>query len=477
MRKPLINAAMCILMFELSTVISAAADGITVTSLPSFRKDTRKAVMDPDGFMVLDRLNELRAYATAHKLKIRMKPGLYELNTSSSPHFIELTGSNNHWDLTGVTISASLDLFRQFGRRIGDAKFYCVISVTGDRNVLEGLTIQNHGEGYGSHSRNKLLNVTGSDCVVRNVTAIASGSNPWGYGSLFGIAGGIVRKMNGIRVGQPAQNTRLIGCRVQMRAMGHAIFVQGALDTLIEDCHVDGLLRPTNEILAETSGIAFERGFKVPGYGEGVQIGPDQLIPLDEIVSLSEDGIRMYPSSDGVETGATIIRNCTVTNMRRGICIGLSKAPDRVINCEVRNCIAAGYNIGSNDSLVGCRADAKYAEALCAPYLRSQSVQVDLDILDSRDKMANSLLAVINGSHHSIRLRTSDPAFVPKEMTIELASRNGYGSFQRGQRKASGVTLKNQTAARVILFPGAVGNTITSQGSVIDQEEIDNTVQ
>ena len=76
---------------------------------------------------------------------------------------------------------------------------------------------------------------------LTSVTSVTSGSSPWGYGSFFGISGGVVRKMNGIRIGSPAKNTRLIGAQVHMRAMGHAIFVQGAVDTLIEDCHVDGL--------------------------------------------------------------------------------------------------------------------------------------------------------------------------------------------------------------------------------------------
>ena len=147
-----------------------------------------------------------------------------------------------------------------------------------------------------------------------------------------------------------------------------------------------------------------------------------------------------------------------------------------MINCEVTNCIAAGYNVGSHDTLAGCRADAKYAEALCSPYLHSRRAQVELEILDSQGKMANNLLAKINGSNHRISLHTSDPAFVPKEMTIELASKNGYGSFQRGERKASGVTLNNQTPARVVLLPGAVGNTIVSQGPVTDQGETDNAI-
>ena len=253
------------------------------------------SIKDADGFIVMDNLDELRSYASADNMKMRMKPGVYELNSASSRHFIQFTGNDNHWDLSGVTISASLDLFRQFSRQRGASRFYCVIDVAGDRNILEGLTVKNHGEGYGATGRNKHFNITGSDCLIRNVTSVTSGSNPWGYGSLFGIAGGVVRKMNGIRIGAPARNTRLIGSRVHMRAMGHAIFVQGAINTLIEDCHVDGLLRPTNEILAETSGYAFEQGFRVPGYGEGVQIGADRLIPPDEIVSLSEDGIRMYP--------------------------------------------------------------------------------------------------------------------------------------------------------------------------------------
>ena len=106
-----------------------------------------------------------------------------------------------------------------------------------------------------------------------------------------------------------------------------------------------------------------------------------------------------------------------------------------------------------------------------------KDASVQLEILDSRQRQANNLLAKINGSDHSISLRTSDPDFVPKEMTIELASKNGYGSFQRGKRYATGVTLNNHTSAHVILFPDAVGNTIVSQGPVTDQGEPDNTIR
>ena len=53
---------------------------------------------------------------------------------------------------------------------------------------------------------------------------------------------------------------------VGIGAMGHAIFIQGADNTLVEDCHVDGLLRTTDHILAEKSGFgslaSFSRCFK-----------------------------------------------------------------------------------------------------------------------------------------------------------------------------------------------------------------------
>lgn len=186
--------------------------------------------------------------------------------------------------------------------------------------------------------------------------------------------------MNGIRVGYPAKNAKLIGCKVHMRAMGHAIFLQGAENTLIEDCHVDGLLRTTNAILKETSGYLFDRDFYAlkpkhehkPGYVEGTIIGRDGKILPNEIISLSEDGIRMYPEYNGHKTLNTTVKNCTVTQMRRGICTGLSTSGDKIIDCVVRNCVATGYNIGNADTVINCSADAKYAEAFCVPYYRCQ---------------------------------------------------------------------------------------------------------
>lgn len=402
---------------------------------------------------VIDSLEDLRHYATRDNVKVRMEPGTYRLDEATDHHFIRFTGSDSHYDLNGVTLEIDNELFRKFGVISGPDGFYCAIDLIGDRIVFEGLRTINVGDQPGIGGRNKIFNVCGSGVILRDVDITTSGSSPWGYGSLFGIAGGDVRKMNGIRVGWPAKGSKLIRCHVHMRAMGHAIFVQGATDTIIDDCHVDGLLRTTNEILAEDSGYAFDRDFNTQKhtYVEGVAVGASGGILPDEMISLSEDGIRLYPQGGGGHpTGSTTIRNCTVRQMRRGICTGLGKAPDLVIDSEATDCVAAGFNIGGGDVLEDCRADARYAEALSCPYSRSRNAKVELEILDSRGGLGNTLLATINGRGHDVILTTSDPAFVPEHFTIEQATRRGYAFYQKGDQVAEAITLRNDTPARVV---------------------------
>ena len=136
--------------------------------------------------------------------------------------------------------------------------------------------------------------------------------------------------------------------------------------------------------------------------------------------------------------------------MRRGICVGLDSSGDTVVDCEVRDCVAAGFNIGNGDVLENCRANARYAEALSCPYSRSQDVKVDLEILDSRGGLSNTILATLNGEKHEVRLHTFNSAFVPADFTIEMATRKGYAYYQRRQQVATEITLHNETPAKVM---------------------------
>jgi hypothetical protein len=453
-----------------------AMSGVSARAAESMPGVTRPPVVAADGFTVVDTLDELRGYASRPGVKVRLKPGTYSLDRASSRSFIEFTGADSRWDLRGATIRIDTRLFRQFGT----GGIYCVFHLAGDRIEFTGVTTENFGDLPGIQSRNKIFNITGAGVTLRDVDITTSGSSPWGYGSLYGISGGDVRKMNGIRVGWPARDVQLLGCRVHMRAMGHAIFVQGATGTLIRDCHVDGLLKTTDDILAEKSGYAFDRRFtaRSTGYIEGVVVGDDGKILPGEMIALSEDGIRLYDqSAPGQPTGPTTIENCTVTRMRRGFCTGLGPAADKVINCEARECVAAGFNAGSGDVLQNCRADAKYAEALCLPYSNSRGADADLEILDTRGGRANTLLVALNGQGHRVTLRTARPEFIPPAMTIEFATTKGYARYRQVEPVAKGNRLTNDTPTTLVLNPTATGNEITSRAPVTDHGEPRNTVR
>ncbi len=464
------------LIFKMGTRELGRNIGHAISAI-KYAFDDQKIVVDDKGFIQVNDLKTLRGYANQNNVKVRLLPGSYQLDKAYCKQFIQFTGDNSVYDLTGASILVDTKLFtrKDLSPGMNDGRMYCAIAIHGNNVQMEGPYVETYGDTPGIQSRNKIFNLTGKDITLKNAEVRTSGSSPWGYGSFYGLGGGDVRKMNGIRIAWPGENIKLIGCKVHMRAMGHAIFVQGAKNTLIEDCHVDGLLRTTDDILAETSGYAFDKGFKAHkgGYIEGVIVAEDGTFLPGEMFSCSEDGIRIYPQaqkSSNTLTGSTTIKNCTVTQMRRGICTGLNTAGDKVINCRVTNCYATGFNVGNRDTLINCSADAKYAEAFCVPYTKAGNAYVDMEILDSRGGMKNQLLAKVNGKDHQINIKTSDPEFIPEEMTIKFSTSESYGGpWRGGVPNAVNISLKNETHTDVILLPGTERPQVDSKGEVIDR--------
>ncbi|MRT93772.1 right-handed parallel beta-helix repeat-containing protein [Ancylomarina sp. 16SWW S1-10-2] len=427
-----------------------------------------------DNFIIVDKLSDFIEYAGKNNVKVKLKEGSYQVDNATCIRFIQITGNNSHYDLNGVRFMVDTKLFSRTdltNSKDGNS-LYCAIEISGHNTSLEGLYIETYGEQYGRQSKNKMFNIVGDRVTLKNVEIRTAGSSPWGYGYLYGIGrGSNVRKMNGIRVSYPAKNVKLVGCKVHMRAMGHAIFIQGAENTIIEDCHVDGLLRTTDAILAETSGFCFDKNFYAGkgGYIEGTTVGDDGKILPGEIISLSEDGIRIYPKYNKHSTKNTTIENCTVFQMRRGICTGLGASADKVINCQVTSCVATGFNVGNADTLINCSADAKYAEAFCVPYLNAKNAYVEMEILDSRNGIANSLLAKINGTGHCVNIKTSNPDFIPEKMEIKLSTKEGYGNFNKNSiPKSTDIQLNNDTKANVLLLQGAKNVKVESEGEVVE---------
>ena len=430
-------------------------------------------------FIEVSTLSELKTYLNTDNVKVKLAAGNYQIDDAKKIRFLEFTGNNTYFDLTGARFMVDTKLFSREDLESSDDgnDMYCAIEVSGKNVTLQGLYIETYGDTPGKQSKNKIFNVVGEDVTLKDIEVRTAGSSPWGYGSLYGLGGGDVRKMNGIRVGYPAKNAKLIGCKVHMRAMGHAIFLQGSENTLIENCHVDGLLRTTDAILKETSGYMFDKDFYAkkpkhkhkPGYVEGTIIGIDGKILPGEIISLSEDGIRMYPEYNGHKTKNTTVKNCTVTQMRRGICTGLSTSGDKIIDCVVRDCVATGYNVGNADTVINCSANAKYAEAFCVPYTNAKGASVEMNILDSRGGRANNLLAKINGSGHEIIIKTADPNYIPENFDIKLSVWESYGNFNKNATMhATDIKLNNQTNTKVLLYPGTKNPEIESVGEVVD---------
>ncbi|CAN0603879.1 unnamed protein product, partial [Ectocarpus sp. 12 AP-2014] len=185
-------------------------------------------------------LSEFKKYLNKDNVKVKLAAGNYQIDDAKKIRFMEFTGNNSYFDLTGARFMVDTKLFsRNDLKSSNDGNdMYCAIEVSGKNVTLEGLYIETYGDTPGKQSKNKIFNVVGDDVTLKDIEIRTAGSSPWGYGSLYGLGGGDVRKMNGIRVGYPAKNAKLIGCKVHMRAMGHAIFLQGAENTLIEDCHV-----------------------------------------------------------------------------------------------------------------------------------------------------------------------------------------------------------------------------------------------
>ena len=125
--------------------------------------------------------------------------------------------------------------------------------VTGNDNVIEGLTITNVGDGLSRGG--SVVSVNGDGNTLRDVTLHVRGSSPYGYGDLFGKSGG--HKHSGLLV--VGNDARVVGCKLYMRSFGHGYYIQKeAENARFEDCYVEGVMRSTDEMLAETTGFGVD---------------------------------------------------------------------------------------------------------------------------------------------------------------------------------------------------------------------------
>ncbi len=410
-------------------------------------------------------LAELAGFAGRSGNVVTLQPGTYRMVDWLPPDsmgerrkrkefaFVTFAGNDNTFVLDGVTIEFDTALRAALNPPVHTNEFV----ISGNGNTLQGLTLTCIGDG--TSPGGALVAVRGKGNTLRDCTFYVRGSSPYGYGDLFGKGGpGVLshRKHSGVLV--TGDRTHLAGCRLVMRAFGHGYFIQkDAADVLIEDCTVEGEMRPTDAMLAETSGRAFGVDFRTVIANRA---GENRVTP-GYMKSLAEDGFRTYGQHDNL-----VIRNCTATNMRAGFELR-SKTSVRLENCTALGC-ERGFWISSGAEVSGCRGDAQFGPLL---FLEGDKATVDLTLLPTTSDRTVHALATVRGSGHAVEITPAEGSGRPRPLPILLgfgAPPAGEGMAPYSEKTTRDVTLTNRTAMPVAIGAMAARSIIESAGAVTE---------
>jgi hypothetical protein len=429
-------------------------------------------------------LDELLPYLDDDSVQVTLSPGIYTITPDDitkglfeTPDFQDkarilllFKGNCSTYDFTGVTLNIETGVFKMFGN-----KQVHELVVTGDGNVIKNLTMVDVGSVHDNPNKSALgVCMDGRDNLIEGFHMTVKGSFPYGYGDAFGKGG----RNNTIK--HQKHSAFLIrglrnhakNCTIIHRSYGHAMFMQAASYPTIEGCYVEGVVRKTDDMLAETSGPAYDIDFKTTwGY----------KLPPGYMLSLGEAGIRAYDGGTTIIDGEVIERgtdnptiiNCTVKYMRTGVTIAHATGKKYVEGCVVIGC-ENGYSLGTGD-VVNCKADCAYGPVYSSTYERDENYNADITIIPAEDAYYNGSksVAYIGGSGHNITLRGSAEA-VKQGLCIKVGGEKGnirlmYGSLpHQNNFSASDFELNNLTDYPVVLSDKSSDVQVKSKGKVTD---------
>ena len=450
-----------------------------------------------DDIVEIDSLRALAEYATQSNVNVRLKPGDYRIDDDSLIQTMEIpgfragkpqdkpkrvatlfhfSGNRSHYDLTDTTIL--------FNNQVKASKAFAkidqsVVFVSGNGNTIHGLTVLQQGDQAPAH-RGTAVVVIGSKNTLSNADLLVTGSYPYGYGHLLGKGGGAIvnhRKYSGILIA--GKKNILDGVKLRQHAYGHGIFMQGAVDTLIKDCYVEGEVRSTNDMLAESSGPAIDAGFKS-------LYPPGRIVP-DQMKSLAEDGIRTYPAGGMVSTRTerVTVTGCTIVNMRSGVCFGFEKGPSKIVDTTSTGHQERGFSIGSNGVIKNCKGDAANGPLLTFLGPKFKDATIDLQIIDTLGPYPVPRVLEINGTGHQIRLKNADGKMRQSDTPIVLGASEWedikhWRAPDTDRSRYSGAydcTVVNQTGLPMLLTDLTRDNTIVTNGEVVRDDGQNNRIK
>jgi hypothetical protein len=449
-------------------------------------------------------LAELREYAAKDDGNIKMAAGTYLVNDAS--YFKDLvvdryndtndqipdatyaistlfhfSGNNNVFDLEGVVINVDTSIYPDIDNngKINE------VFITGDNNVIKGLSFNNLGDGYTAQHTDGtsaiMLTIHGDKNTLEDVSLFVVGCWPYGYGQLLGKSSDAIvslHKHSSLLI--TGTGSKLYGCRVITRAFGHGIVLQGAVDTHIEDCYVEGEVRSTDAILAgdlsditnfvTVDGKQVPRSYYAPGYFE-----------KGHMISMNEGGVRTYldgPFSYSRTKNVTVL-NTTVKNMRSGFTLVHGSGGMVLSGCTAIGC-ESGFSGGTSIEIFNCKADAQYGPVLTFAYSNSKNCPVNIEVMEAESDFPPARLAEIIGTGHNITIKNYENKAKVTELPIVFGeSTYADDKFFRGFDYAdyggtSGVALNNQTGMPIRLTSLASGCNISTNGTVIDNGSSNN---
>jgi hypothetical protein len=352
-----------------STPAPAAADkdlGLQLAENPSMQFITRTPPAPPvatddfetrPGFTLIDSLDAFRTAIRKDNQKIRLKPGVYRADKTDPPfngqqHIFAVNGAGNHFDLRGAVIETPVSLQSTLSGRAHVSDSW---HINGPSNTFEGGYFINAADKPYPEYRaaENEFEVCADNTTFRDCTFVIKGSVPYGYSDYYGKGGpnfGYLNKHSFMSVSR-AKNTSLIGCKVYMQSFGHCLHFHGADTVLVKDCLFSGTLRPTADIYNETAGRALEYGFNIMYRGK-------RPIPRDEMIPLTEDGVRTY----GGDKNITVV-DTTIERLRG--CFQLHCDGDITLqNVTVRQAGDFAFDLSAGAkgkvAMTNCRADLAY---------------------------------------------------------------------------------------------------------------------
>ncbi len=412
-------------------------------------------------------LQELMQLAEKSGNEITLAPGTYSVKDYLTPERLDavgkevdrtkekrppvpvltFSGNDNTFHLNGVVLEIDTSIYEHlptFG-------YHRFIFVSGSGNRFQGLTVRYVGEQRGTNGN--ALSLWGDRNTLENVRLFVHGSSPYGYGDLLGKGKpGLapLHKQSGIMVG--GDDCTLKRCKVISRAFGHCFYIQGARNTLLEDCYAEGISRATSDMLKERDGLAADFNFKSVYENRD---GRFEITP-GYCKSLTEDGFRTYGGGGprNQKTGKTTLINCTAVNTRAGFeILGPADvaAATELIGCTAFGCERAYLLINGNIRTRDCRGDTAHGPLL---YLwRGENADVEIEWAGEGSDYTVHALATISGKNHRVKLTRWAPEGPAPRLPILL----GYGMPPHAEmstpippEEAAGIELINETGMPIV---------------------------